>query len=401
MNHTDFFDLYENPRTSNILSIKVSRNRAISVVHPIMSEKEFSNIKLRPLEDIQQGNEDSDNTPHLCHSPAEKSRNAVKIGKARKKLALEEAGPDGVHPITTDKFSNPKNITEENKAEFCTLLERYILYLARRNCYSISSRSSTSCTCVKDIINDVNVKDVALCLYSHFKDSKTTQLINIKKYIRGAKFLRQQQTNSSKGITRTYRLPGVFCDLPVNEEPAFICQHAMLSFFSLGYWRFLNLRRDLENPELKVHGNAGKICNRHKGKEWIVMKAALHEFFSRLQDEAEARAKSEIQAKTGFALKEVVFDFVELSSIYSKRNLYTKFCWERGYAPKATSKGNLGSTKSFPLRPFDSGPNAEWPEGSIPKPLCSRTTFNNFWKKYYPRLKLKPRPPSKNTQVDL
>ena len=71
----------------------------------------------------------------------------------------------------------------------------------------------------------------------------------------------------------------------------------------------------------------------------------------------------------------------------TKRQLYSRFCFERGWAVKADGKGKLPKIKNYPVREVSD----EWPEGSVPKKVPSRRFFQDFWKDNYPKVMLRPR----------
>ena len=78
-------------------------------------------------------------------------------------------------------------------------------------------------------------------------------------------------------------------------------------------------------------------------------------------------------------------DVVELPSLLTRRDLYAKYVFQRGYRVKAGHKGKLPKMEDYQLREFD---DYEWPAGSVPKPICSRFHFDGYWKNNFPKMKI-------------
>ena len=120
---------------------------------------------------------------------------------------------------------------------------------------------------------------------------------------------------------------------------------------------------------------------------------ALHAYFTKLRTEhAEPHATRVVRERFGVALRAEEIDLVELPSSMTSRQLYSQFCYGRGWSIRANNKGGLPKVKDYPRRPFD---NVGWPPGSMAKAVPSRSYFLRFWKKYYPKVRI--RPPSEDT----
>ena len=114
--------------------------------------------------------------------------------------------------------------------------------------------------------------------------------------------------------------------------------------------------------------------------------AGLKLYFDRLKNEhAEPHATRIVRESTGVGLRAEEVDTVELPSAMTSRQLYSKFCFERGWSIRVNWKWALPKIKDYPRRPFD---DMDWPEGSIAKPVPSSGYFNAYWKKYYPKMRI-------------
>ena len=78
-----------------------------------------------------------------------------------------------------------------------------------------------------------------------------------------------------------------------------------------------------------------------------------------------------------------------LPSYFSVRSVYARWCFLCGWMVKSDNAGNVGRLDSFFHRPNDAN---DWPEGSMCCDVCSLSSFVNYWKKHFPKMKIrKPR----------
>jgi hypothetical protein len=74
---------------------------------------------------------------------------------------------------------------------------------------------------------------------------------------------------------------------------------------------------------------------------------------------------------------------VELPSCTSKRQEYSRFCYERGWKCKASAKGSFGAVSQY--QPRD---DEDW--GDLDRePVCSWSAFHKIWKDRFPKLKIR------------
>ena len=84
---------------------------------------------------------------------------------------------------------------------------------------------------------------------------------------------------------------------------------------------------------VKQHGLKNRMLNRviNKVDHYQKNEEGLHKYFKVLQEEAETHATHVICEATGVGLRDEEVDLVELPSSHTKRQLYHKCCFGRGY----------------------------------------------------------------------
>ena len=223
-----------------------------------------------------------------------------------------------------------------------------------------------------------------------------------KEWIRSVLFSdRKPQKNK---VDVSYILPGVFYNAPqsslvtslpglVNTRPYKVCLNSISLLFNYGYSAIKTMKESMNLPGLREHGLKNKTSNRkvQRQEEYAEMETSLHDFFEVLKGEAETHATRIIREAAGVALRDEEVDLVELPSSWSKRRIYYRYCYTRGYSVRSDAKGSMPKVKDFNLREFDD----DWPEGSEPGMVCSWIYFRKFWKKHYPKVMI--RPPSHDT----
>ena len=137
-----------------------------------------------------------------------------------------------------------------------------------------------------------------------------------------------------------------------------------------------------------------QVSNRNvqNEKHFKIVDASLKNFFERLKDEAETHTTRVVRTASGVTLRDKEVDTVELPSSFTKRQLYSRYCFQRGWVVYADAKGCLPKLKDYPRRPFN---DSDWPVGSEAKPVPSRKYSDHYWKSNFPLMKI--RNPSADT----
>ena len=179
-----------------------------------------------------------------------------------------------------------------------------------------------------------------------------------------------------------------------DNNPLFLCRNAVVELYHIGYYRMITLSKYVELPEMPVHGLVGKEAAWTRSENRLSCNEGLKIFFRELELQAEPHATRVVRERTQVGLRDSDIDLIELPSSMTKRNLYSQFCYGRGYKMRVNANGSYGKLSEAEEREPD--PDDEsWPEGSIPLPICTFRFFWGYWKKTFPKLAI--RPPSRDT----
>ena len=307
--------------------------------------------------------------------------------------------------LKTIKFDRGGTLKESEHNKFLQAIDAFVRHHAEYNCCNYQKKSyCTQCSCLSALLGGDNsefkFKQVNQSLLEFYTRTSYTQKSVFKEWLRYGEVNapKNVKNNSSQVI---FLLPGVYHGA-AHQPPGVaaqckkqfsVCINALSLLFNYSYHKMCLLRRDIVIPGIKVHGNMSKIKNCGENKMFI--DASLISFFENFKGEAETHSTRVICQETGVGLRDEEIDTVELPSSYSKRRLYYKYCFNRGYVLKADAKGKIPAVKNYPLRDFN---NDDWPIGSRPLPVCAWITFRRFWKANYPKMKI--RPPSRDTCVE-
>lgn len=192
---------------------------------------------------------------------------------------------------------------------------------------------------------------------------------------------------------RDRNLSTLYYHITVNTESNVdiaVCLNAFRNLFGI-------LRRPWETLKHNVaHGNyvAGPIRHgnvekrtRHLSSNAKKAEGSIVAFLKDLSDTyAEPYATRFIRTVTSVGLRNDEEGLVELPSNYTKRKLYSDWCYSIGYKVRSDAKGSFGPTSKYEPRPFD---DVLWPEGSEQLPVSSWHSFLAVWKQQFPKLKIR------------
>ena len=108
------------------------------------------------------------------------------------------------------------------------------------------------------------------------------------------------------------------------------------------------------------------------------VKDDLHEFFHQLKQFGSPKATRLVREETGMGLRDAEVDVVELPTAWSKRAMYARFCYERGYVMTTNARGAYVKTERS---------DAQWNEENE-KTICSWKKFLSFWESEYPLVRI-------------
>jgi hypothetical protein len=154
------------------------------------------------------------------------------------------------------------------------------------------------------------------------------------------------------------------------SELPLICKSTMMKITGCGISFWKTCSDALAKGSLPKHGLKGRPSNRRNPFEDGI-EEDLSVFFGGLKDFAVPIVK------TGTLERDADTEKLLLPEDWSKRGLYKRFCWERGWKIKTTAKG----TTTAEERTDD-----DWPDEGDRLPICSWRLFHGYWKQYFPEL---------------
>lgn len=106
----------------------------------------------------------------------------------------------------------------------------------------------------------------------------------------------------------------------------------------------------------------------------------------------EVSATRFVNELTGIGIRGADKGVMELPSYMTKRKLYQKFFFGRGWVVHPDHNGNYGPSARFYNRKHDdeNGDMADWPTNSQSQPICGWTAFRNIWKRRCMLIKVRP-----------
>jgi hypothetical protein len=122
-----------------------------------------------------------------------------------------------------------------------------------------------------------------------------------------------------------------------------ICASALLTIlgYSRSFWDTCQMCA--KKGRIPTHGLTGRDSNRRMDDE---LQVDLHVFFLEMMELAEPRATRFIRERTGqLQTRDTEDDLLQLPPYLSKRGLYRRFCFERGWRVEITAKGKSVQTK--------------------------------------------------------
>jgi hypothetical protein len=262
--------------------------------------------------------------------------------------------------------------------------------------FNFRDKTFRDCVCVKNLMDD-DIWDGAIFLVSLANQDKALRETQLKGLMEAANqshattvLLRRKLWRTRTALHLNTSQERVFLDyqLPFGTKPA-VCRHFFQLLFCLKpdtKWKSLrdSLKKSGPGPRkhgLIKHGLIGNNNNPGIGP----CEPDLREFFEVMViDHGEERATRLVQAKTKTGLRNSEADLVELPSAMTKRGMYQRFCYNRGYKIKTDAFGVYPKLEDYPIRTDFN--NVFWPLGSKPLQVCSWPSFLAYWKANYPNM---------------
>jgi hypothetical protein len=165
------------------------------------------------------------------------------------------------------------------------------------------------------------------------------------------------------------------------RTPYPICQSALQKILGYGRRKFRSLQKAAQTNVAPTDWRRGKPPNNALKPDF---EEDIHSFFCEILELAAPRATRIVQDETGAGLRDVDVELKELPTYYTKRQIYYRYCHERGH--KAELKEYKGNLK-YSLREHDDDKEVPlWPTGSVATKIIAWSSFRNFWARNYSNL---------------
>ena len=270
-------------------------------------------------------------------------------------------------------------------------------------CYNfLKSSASTNKRCHQ--IGDDRIKKCS-CLYD-LKDKETlltmvvwymvfwaglSQVEKKQKWMEWIHISASHEKHNKKQYGIIFPLPlmsSSLAHLDPEDSVPLICRDALCSICNLGR-RFI---RSVTHKHMKeIIDKRGKTANRQMNEE---TRQSLHDYFKHLHTQAAPFATRIVREETGMLERDSDTDITHIPPNMTKKNLYGVWCFDRGWKIKYNKrcKGSYSTIKEFTFREHDDHLIVPlFPTGMARKPIVAWCTFTSFWKRHYPKLRIRPR----------
>ena len=156
-----------------------------------------------------------------------------------------------------------------------------------------------------------------------------------------------------------------------------VCRDAISLLLDYHKVKWKTCRDAVVNNKLPEHGNKGKVLGRAKRFAEEV-KEDLDLFFQEMKQFSTPTATRVVREECGTGLRDGEENVFELPTSWSKRGLYARFCFERGYTIGCNARGNITKTERS---------DQQW-NIADKKTICSWHAFLKFWERNYPMIRL-------------
>lgn len=309
------------------------------------------------------------------HRLAEMKANRKNAKKRRLLLESDEDDVDNEETVGT------LVTLEESTTKLSEWLEEYVDSV--RCCFEYKHRTILKCTCLMDLDRDNLLSFLDRFIVKNKKERQQTLLAIINSAIQ----LKKERSGGTKGIHDLYRLP-----LPNNGFLS-MCVSSFRNLFQLRENAWKTLMTQLESGELTppVHGNVGNTARTSNSMKKKAEEDVLEFLHWKGSNFGEPYATRFVRETTGLGIRDAEENVIELPSSFSKRGLFSEFCFRQGWkVPQASHKGSYGPISSFTKR-TDDPEDEDWDPEVEPGPICGWSAFLNIWKTELPLVRIRPK----------
>jgi hypothetical protein len=177
--------------------------------------------------------------------------------------------------------------------------------------------------------------------------------------------------------SRRHRSAGYNLRIGINKSNGYsfdLCLNSFLNMVAIGKKRFKSLNETRHIPGANVHKNTG---NGYACMSNEILQSVVNFIQLKGKQDGEAYATRIIRTLTRNELRDEEKGAVDLPSHTTKRELYEKYCFDRGWAIKSDNMGRYPKVKDYASRQED---DMFWPSGAVPVEVCSWFSFTDIWK---------------------
>jgi hypothetical protein len=163
----------------------------------------------------------------------------------------------------------------------------------------------------------------------------------------------------------------------------FLCRNSLLNILGVGKTRYTNLHATRFTPGMNTHKNSG---NSHAAMTAGTKQCVIDFINQKGKEEGEVYATRIIRSLAGYELREEEKWVIDLPSNTSRREMYEKYCFERGWAPKSDSKSRYPRLGEYNNRIND---NFFWEPDIGTQEVCSWWAFIQLWQEHFSHIKIR------------
>ena len=229
------------------------------------------------------------------------------------------------------------------------------------NCYDTHNKKTLLCDCIKQLHDEVVFNAIITFLNPFFLKFKAEQENIIKDIIHTGLLLRTTARSKVKNFAITFDL---------GKKNVFFCKNTLQMVLNFRQKEWTKLSK-LAKQGLK--GEEQEETTLKRKRDLNEVNVAIISFLDRLaKEEGEFHATRFVRDKASLHIRDGDTEILELPSYFTKRQLYSRFCYERGWNPQTSARGTHGPLKDYPKRQHDS---LLWPEGTEAMSIPSWSAF--------------------------
>jgi len=273
---------------------------------------------------------------------------------------------------------------DQSKEEWIEYYTQFLVNCGQQepNCLRRTSNLKTAlkCSCLTVFLNQEVAKSTALFCHNYGSQDRITRLTRLGDWIR--------YSNPDQRTPLPFMLPTAIPDPPPPAETqqlmrtTMICQSALMRILGIGKraWHTAKIAAVTGAvPDHGLKGRTGQESNKSQELDALVKEDVI-EYLQDLADAyGEPRATVVVRTLTGAELRNEDTNVLELPPFLSRRKIYARFCYSRGWIVKIDHKGKVV---------MEQRSDDAW-DDDLEMPVGSFTTFNSIWKAEFPTLQIR------------